>query len=96
MKLTGSCFYYYADADVLRYPVSLLTAAALIEGVLEVLARRYKTAKVDGRGRALKKRDDKSLKKAARKASHGVRLDIQDVLGISNVCASHLDRVTCC
>lgn len=88
--------YLCADADMLRYPISLLTAAALIEGVLEVLARRYKTAKFDGRGRALKKRDEKSRKKAARKAAHGVRLDIRDVLRISDVRASRMGCVDCC
>lgn len=82
--------YLCVDADMLRYSISLLTAAALIEGVLEVLARRYKTAKVDGRGCALKKRDEKSRKKAARKVAHGVRLDIRDVLEISDVRASHM------
>ncbi|KAI0357823.1 hypothetical protein OH77DRAFT_1362256, partial [Trametes cingulata] len=29
--------------DVLRFPVSLLTAAALMQGILEVLAKRYKS-----------------------------------------------------
>ncbi|KAI0634089.1 hypothetical protein C8Q77DRAFT_1055896 [Trametes polyzona] len=75
-------------AEVLRYPVSLLTAAAVIEGILQVLARKFKLEGVDGRGRALKKRDEKTVRKAAAKASLGVRLDVQEVLRIEKVCVS--------
>ena len=63
----------------------LLTAAAVIEGVLEVLGKRYKAAGVDGRGKRLSKRDPGSFKKAALKCSRGVRLDIQEVLQIPDV-----------
>ena len=73
------------EAEVLLYPISLLTAAAVIEGILEALAQRYRKTRVDGRGKPLKKRDTKSLKKAALKASCGVRSDIQDVLRIPDV-----------
>ncbi|KAI0664175.1 hypothetical protein C8Q70DRAFT_905402 [Cubamyces menziesii] len=73
------------QAEVLLYPISLLTAAAVIEGILEALAQRYRKTRVDGRGKPLKKRDAKSLKKAALKASCGVRSDIQDVLRIPDV-----------
>ena len=75
----------YIEQDLLRFPVSLLTAAAVIEGVLEVLGKRYKAAGVDGRGKRLSKRDPGSFKKAALKCSRGVRLDIQEVLQIPDV-----------
>ncbi|KAI0718555.1 hypothetical protein C8T65DRAFT_803825 [Cerioporus squamosus] len=71
--------------ELLQYPSSLVTGAAVIEGVLEVLQRRYKTTGVDGRGKPVGKRDARSLRKAALKCSRGVRLDIQDVLHVSKV-----------
>ncbi|KAH9848689.1 hypothetical protein C2E23DRAFT_427202 [Lenzites betulinus] len=70
--------------DALRYPISLLTASALSESLLRVLARKYNTTGRDGRARRLKNRDEKTLRKAAAKASRGVRLDIQEILGITN------------
>ncbi|RDX40830.1 hypothetical protein OH76DRAFT_1365616 [Lentinus brumalis] len=71
--------------EVLRYPPSLVTGGAVIEGILEVLKRRYKTTGVDGRGKPVGKRDARSLRKVAVNCSRGVRLDIQDVLQIENV-----------
>ncbi|TBU63372.1 hypothetical protein BD310DRAFT_808415 [Dichomitus squalens] len=71
--------------DLLRFPISLLTAATVTQGVLEVLVKRYKATGMNGRGKSLSKRDTASLRKAAKKCSRGVRLDIQEVLQISDV-----------
>ncbi|KAI0767274.1 hypothetical protein C8Q74DRAFT_1203943 [Fomes fomentarius] len=71
--------------EILQYPISLMTACAIIEGIVEVLSMRYKTTGVDGRGKRVRKRDAKSLRKAAMKSSHGVRLDIQELLEIPKV-----------
>ncbi|KAI0822383.1 hypothetical protein BC628DRAFT_1316777 [Trametes gibbosa] len=71
--------------DALRYPISLLTASALSESIIRVLARKFNTTGCDGRARKLKKRDEQTLRKAAAKASRGVRLDIQEILSITNV-----------
>ncbi|KAI0364211.1 hypothetical protein BV20DRAFT_974708 [Pilatotrama ljubarskyi] len=70
--------------EMLQYPISLLTAASLIDGILGVLAKRYKATGRYRPGKALRKRDAESLKKAALEESRGVRLDIQDVLGITD------------
>ncbi|KAL7284573.1 hypothetical protein ACG7TL_001865 [Trametes sanguinea] len=70
--------------EVLQYPTSILTALAIMEGVLKTLTWRYKRAGVDSRGKTVKKRDSKSLRRIAVKAAKGVKLDIQDVLRISD------------
>ncbi|CDO74820.1 hypothetical protein BN946_scf184353.g1, partial [Trametes cinnabarina] len=70
--------------EVLQYPISILTAVSVMEGILKTLAWRYKTTGVDSRGRAVKRRDTKSLRKAAVKASRTVKLDIQDILRIED------------
>ncbi|OSC99673.1 hypothetical protein PYCCODRAFT_1372497 [Trametes coccinea BRFM310] len=72
--------------EVLQYPTSILTALAIMEGVLKTLTWRYKTTGVDSRGKTVKKRDNsKSLRRLAMKAAKGVKLDIQDILRISDV-----------
>ncbi|KAI9056299.1 hypothetical protein FKP32DRAFT_1585806 [Trametes sanguinea] len=71
--------------EVLQYPTSILTALSIMEGVLKTLEWRYKTAGVDSRGKTVKKRDGKSLRRLAVKAAKSVKLDIQDVLLISDV-----------
>ena len=68
-----------------RYPVSLLTAAAVTEGIVKCLCVKYKTDGVDGRGRRVGERDERSLRKVALKCSRGVRWDIRDVLEITDV-----------
>ncbi|RPD70511.1 hypothetical protein L226DRAFT_469913 [Lentinus tigrinus ALCF2SS1-7] len=80
--------------ELLQYPPSLITGAAVIEAVVEVLQRSYKTAGVDGRGKPVGKRDARSLRKVALKCSRGVRLDIQDILQISNVSLSRVRTIT--
>ena len=64
--------------------MSVLTAAAIMEGVLDVLVKHYKSTGRDSRGKTCK-RDSRSSRKAALKCSRGVRLDIQEVLQISDV-----------
>ncbi|KAI0672427.1 hypothetical protein C8Q78DRAFT_749412 [Trametes maxima] len=72
------------DPDVLRYPVSLLTAVALMESVVRCLAKRFNVTGLNHYGRKFKKRDNPSLRKAAMKASKGVRLDIADVMRLAD------------
>ncbi|KAI0643860.1 hypothetical protein C8Q79DRAFT_1012404 [Trametes meyenii] len=72
------------DPDVLQYPISLLTAAALMESVVRRLAKRFNATGMNHHGRKIKKRDDGSLRRAAMKASKGARLDIADVLRIAD------------
>ncbi|KAI1792395.1 hypothetical protein LXA43DRAFT_339367 [Ganoderma leucocontextum] len=69
--------------DLLRFPLSVLTATAIMEGVLDVLVKRYRSTGTDGRGKPCK-RDSGSLRKAAVKCSRGARLDVQEVLQISD------------
>ncbi|PIL29208.1 hypothetical protein GSI_09257 [Ganoderma sinense ZZ0214-1] len=69
--------------DLLRFPISLLTAAAIMEGVLDALVKRYKSTGRDSRGKPCK-RDSASSRKAAMKCSRDVRLDVQEVLQVSN------------
>ena len=73
------------EKELLRYPISLLTAAALMESIIEVLCAKYKKDGVDGRGRAIGARDARSVRKTAARCSRGVRLDIRDVLEITEV-----------
>ena len=72
------------EQDLLRFPISILTAVAIMEGVLDVLVKRYKSTGRDSRGKSCK-REPGSLRKAALKCSRGVRLDVQEVLLISDV-----------
>ena len=83
------------EPELLQYPPSLMTGAAVIEGVIVVLQRRYKATGVDGRGRPVAKRDARSLRKIAVKCSRGVRLDIQDILQITNVSLTCVCKFTC-
>ncbi len=55
-----------------------------MEGVLDVLVKQYKSTGRNSRGKMCK-RDASSLRKAAVKCSRGVRLDVQEVLQISDV-----------
>ena len=81
---TTNVFSIAPEQDLLRFPVSVLTAAAIMEGVLDVLVKHYKSTGRDSRGKTCK-RDSRSSRKAALKCSRGVRLDIQEVLQISDV-----------
>ena len=80
-----TCSVRYTDVEVLLYPISLLTGAAVSEGIVEVLSRRMKATGTDARGRGVGKRDAKSLRKLSMKLSCDIRLDIQDVLEIPTV-----------
>lgn len=43
IKFAFSCLNVYLEPDMLRYPVSLLTAAALIDGLTCALVRHFRT-----------------------------------------------------
>ena len=68
-----------------RYPVSLLTAAAVTEGIVKCLCVKYKTDGVDGRGRPVGERNRRSLRKVAQKCSREGGWDIRDILEIDEV-----------
>ena len=71
--------------ELLRYPISLVTAAAVMDGIIDTLCEKFKKDGVDDRGRSVGKRGARSVRKVAEKRSRGVRLDIRDVLGITEV-----------
>ncbi|KAL6306976.1 hypothetical protein BKA93DRAFT_771786 [Sparassis latifolia] len=69
--------------DMLRFPVSLLTASALIDGVVESLARRYMEESFRKVGWLTTSCQCKQFRKKAIKAASGFMLDIQEILGYS-------------
>ena len=83
----------FTDQDLLRYPISLVTAAAMMEGIVKTLCDKYIADGVDGRGRRLGKHASRSARIAAEKCCQGVRWDIRDVLEITDV--GSLSSVVC-
>ncbi|KAI0768211.1 hypothetical protein BD413DRAFT_132326 [Trametes elegans] len=77
---------------VLRFPLSVLTGAALVEAVVRVLAQNGQYDTFARRDRALDMRRGASLRKAASKVSREVRLGIQESLKISKQDLSRCQR----
>ncbi|PCH37539.1 hypothetical protein WOLCODRAFT_167571 [Wolfiporia cocos MD-104 SS10] len=68
--------------DVLRFPISLLTASALLDGVIDTLVERYKFESLVKGGHKLPDSCD-AYRKRAVKASAIVALDVEELLGLS-------------
>jgi len=82
-----------AEVDVLRYRLSVLTGAALLDGLVVALARKYK-AEAGKAASGSRCRDDQVTMEVwqehVRRAIcdiRGVDLDIQDLLDVSEVFA---------
>lgn len=76
------------EPDALRFPVSLLTACATIDGAIESLILKYQSNVRSGGEIGHARRAHFRTK--ASKAVVTVRLDIQEVLQYSDVCANPL------
>lgn len=74
-----------AEPDVLKFPVSLLTAIALMDGIIIVLAQRLKLERNRYATVYLTPGvDDEWIRRAARKAEEVIG-DVQGVMQISDV-----------
>lgn len=71
---------------MLQYPISLLSASALIEGGIEALVAFYESDIELSEGRDLDEEEIVSLEDKAHIAFAGVIEDIKDLMGISKVC----------
>ncbi|KAI0926491.1 hypothetical protein AcV7_005415 [Taiwanofungus camphoratus] len=69
------------EPDILRFPISLLTASALIDGIIESLIQKYKAEDCRKAVRNANSHLTSSPKRRAVKAAQGVLLDLQEVLG---------------
>ena len=86
-----------SEPDILRFPTSLITACALVDGCVDVLIERYKVTLCRPRGKSsgrrpstgagkLMRRDcDADFRKKATKAVRNVKMDLQELLGYSEV-----------
>lgn len=70
---------------MLQYPISLLSASALIEGGIEALVAFYESDIELSEGRDLDEEEIVSLEDKAHIAFAGVIEDIKDLMGISKV-----------
>lgn len=75
----------YTEPDILRFPISLLTASALIDGIIESLIQKYKAEDCRKAVRNANSHLTSSPKRRAVKAAQGVLLDLQEVLGYTEV-----------
>ena len=85
------------EPDILRFPTSLITACALIDGSVDVLVERYKAtlcasrAGSSGRrpstgvGKLIRRDREANFRRKATKAVLGVKMDLQELLGYSEV-----------
>ncbi|KAI0729487.1 hypothetical protein C8Q72DRAFT_777920, partial [Fomitopsis betulina] len=87
----------FMQTNILRFPTSLITACALIDGCVDVLIERYKVKlhaprpasskrrPSTGAGNLMRENRDADLRKKATKAVQGVKMDLQELLGYSEV-----------
>lgn len=85
------------EPDILRFPTSLITACALVDGCVDVLIERYKVTLCAprtkssqrrpsiGAGKLMRKDRDADLRRKATRAVRGVKMDLQELLGYSEV-----------
>ncbi|KAH9911042.1 uncharacterized protein B0H18DRAFT_893729, partial [Fomitopsis serialis] len=88
----------FMQPGILRFPTSLLTVCALIDGCVDVLIERYKVKfqssnafnsrrrPSTGAGSLIRKDRNEDLRRKASKAIHNLKMDMQELLGYTEVC----------
>ena len=80
-----------AEGEMLQYPMSLLSASALIEGSIEALIAFYESDAELIEGRGLNDGEITDLEDKAHLKFAGVIEDIKDLMGFSKVTLIRLD-----